>query len=385
MTPKIGIAVRNNCHFSINRFAAFDGYTDAMKRITAIADRASLPALKLLAALNVMFLVLFFAVALLLAGPARAQAPACTGSDMLADLAKRDPSLLAKMEAEAKKTLNGEGLLWKLEKPGSEPSWLYGTMHVTDPRVTTLEPAAQKAFEASRTMVMETTDVLDQNAMLAGLMAQPDLMMFTDGTTLTSLLSPDDAKVVDAALQARGIPPASVAKMKPWMLSSMVALPACELTRKAGGAPVLDVLLAQQAKAAGKTVKGLESAADQLRAMASLPMEFHVQGLVETLKLGDRMDDVIETMVILYQRGDTGMFWPLFRNALPSDSSEDQGYAAFEAAMVTARNKTMVERGAPILAEGGAFMAVGALHLPGPDGLVELFRKAGFTVTVADR
>lgn len=357
-----------------------------MKRFVAFADRASLVSLKLLAAFNVLFFILFFAVAFLLATQARAQAPVCTGSDMLADLAKSDPALLERIEAEAKKTVNGEGLLWKLEKPGREPSWLYGTMHVTDPRVTTLEAAAQKAFDASETFVMETTDVLDQKAMLAGLMQQPDLMMFTDSTTLRSLLSAEDAKIVNAALEARGIPPASVAKMKPWMLSSMVALPACELTRKAGGAPVLDILLAQQAKAAGKEVKGLESAADQLRAMASLPMQFHIQGLVETLKLGDRMDDVIETMVVLYQRGETGKFWPLFRNALPSSStSEAEGYGAFEQAMVVARNKTMVERGAPILAEGGAFMAVGALHLPGPDGLVELFRKAGFTVSVADR
>ena len=116
--------------------------------------------------------------------------------------------------------------------------------------------------------------------------------MFTDGTTLMSLLSPEDPKAVEKALDERGIPPASVAKMKPWMLSAMVALPACELARKAAGAPVLDVKLAEDAKAAGKKLEGLETVADQLSAMASLPMEFHMKGLVDTLKLGDRIDDV---------------------------------------------------------------------------------------------
>lgn len=357
----------------------------AMTRFVAFADRASLLSLKLLAALNVLFFILFFGAAFLLASKAQAAAPVCTGSDMLAELQNSDPALLGKIEAEAKKTLNGQGLLWKLETPGRKPSWLYGTMHVTDPRVTSLQPAAQKAFDAAHTLVIETTDVLDQQAMVASLMKKPELMMFTDATTLPSLLSPEDAKVVNAALEARGIPPASVTKMKPWMLSAMVALPACELARKSGGAPVLDILLAQQAKAAGKEVKGLESAADQLSAMASLPLEFHIKGLVETLKLGDRMDDVIETMVVLYQRGDTGMFWPLFRNALPSAAGDEQSYAAFEEAMVTTRNKTMVERAEPLINAGDAFMAVGALHLPGPDGLVELFRKAGYTVTSADR
>jgi uncharacterized protein len=49
--------------------------------------------------------------------------------------------------------------------------------------------------------------------------------------------------------------------------------------------------------------------------------------------------------------------------------------------MVKARNKVMSERAEKILAEGSAFIAVGALHLPGDKGLVELFRKAGYTMT----
>ncbi|TJW23522.1 MAG: polysaccharide biosynthesis protein GumN, partial [Mesorhizobium sp.] len=81
------------------------------------------------------------------------------------------------------------------------------------------------------TVVIETTEVLDQQKMMAAFLKEPELMMFTDSTTLSSLLSPDDAAAVNKALDARGIPPASVAKMKPWMLSTMVALPACELAR----------------------------------------------------------------------------------------------------------------------------------------------------------
>ena len=123
--------------------------------------------------------------------------------------------------------------------------------------------------------------------------------------------------------------------------------------------------------------------AEQLRAMASLPMEFHMKGLVETLKLGDRIDDVIETMIVLYEREDTGMFWPLLRAVLPSAGEDEAGYAAFEETMISSRNRVMAENAGPILAKGNAFVAVGALHLPGPEGLIELFRKAGYTVTAA--
>jgi uncharacterized protein YbaP (TraB family) len=353
-----------------------------MKRVIAIADRAALVSLKLLAALNLLFFLTFLAV-LLLAGRAHA-APACGGADLLAGLEKSDPGAFRKVEAEADAVPNGKGLLWKLEKQGEKPSFLFGTMHMTDERVTTLPAAARKAYDGADTVIIETTEVLDQKKMMATLAKEPDLMMFTDNTTLSSLLSPTDAAAMDKALDARGIPPSSVAKMKPWMLSVMVALPACELARKAGGAPVLDVKLAEDAQAAGKSLEGLETAADQLRAMASLPIAFHMKGLVDTLKLGDKMNDVNETMIDLYQRGEIGMIWPLFRTVLPDEADDPAGYAAFEQAMVTGRNKVMADHAAPILAKGNAFMAVGALHLPGEEGLVELFRKAGYTVTAVN-
>jgi uncharacterized protein YbaP (TraB family) len=171
--------------------------------------------------------------------------------------------------------------------------------------------------------------------------------------------------------------------MKPWMLAAMVALPACEMARKAGGAPVLDVKLAEDAKAGGKRLEGLETAADQLGAMASLPMTFHIQGLVDTLRLGDRMDDVMETMIVLYERGDMGLVVPLIKAATEDSGATNQGYAEFEQTMVTSRNVSMAARAEELLADGGVFMAVGALHLPGSEGLVELFRKAGYTVTPA--
>ncbi|MBX3568860.1 MAG: TraB/GumN family protein [Rhizobiaceae bacterium] len=354
-----------------------------MKRILAIADRGSLTVLRLLAAANLLFFICFLAFLMMATGQVRAQTPACTGNDLLAALRTDDPSTLAKIEAEGRTTENGAGLLWKIERDGVPPSYLYGTMHVTDPRVTSLSPSARTAYDAAGTVVIETTEVLDQSKMMAVFAERPDLMMFTDGTTLESLLPPDDVKVVNDALSARGIPLESVSRMKPWVISSMIALPACELARKAAGAPVLDVKLAEDARKAGKQIDGLETIADQLGAMASLPMELHVQGLVEMLKLGDRMDDVIETMVVLYLRGDTGMFWPLFRAVLPAGGG-DSGYGAFEETMVKARNRTMIANAAPILRRGNAFVAVGALHLPGPEGLIALLRKDGFTVTRAD-
>jgi len=352
------------------------------KRAIALADRAASLSLGLLGALNMLFIVVFyFALLFAVAQGNAAEDIACKGGDMLARMATDDPTTLKAIRDEAATVENGSGLLWRIDLEGAAPSYLFGTMHVSDPRVVQLPDAAKAAFEQAGTVVIETTDILDQSKMMAAMLAQPDLMMFTDDTTLFSLMTPEDRAMVEAALSARGIPPASVAKMKPWMIASMVALPACELARKAAGAPVLDAMLAEQAKAAGREVAGLESAVDQLSAMASLPLDFHVQGLVDTLKLGDAMDDVIETMIILYLDGQTGMFWPFFREALPqSDTDGDGGFVDFEERMVTARNRTMAEGAQAFIRDGSAFIAVGALHLPGPDGVVSLLQKAGYSV-----
>lgn len=354
-----------------------------MTRAIAFADRYADAALRLLVAINVLFFLSFAAVLLAATGQARAETTACTGKDMMADLAAEKPQQLARIEAEAVKTINGNALLWKIERDGVAPSYLFGTMHMTDPRVTALTPAARTAFDGAGTIVIETTDVLDKAAMAAALAKQPELMMFTDSTTLTSLLSPEDKAVLESGLAERGIPIASVMKMKPWMLAAMVALPACEMARQAAGAPVLDIKLAEEAKAGGKALKGLETVTDQLGAMASLPMEFHLRGLVDSLKLGDQMDDIMETMIELYERERIAMIVPLINAVTEEAGADNSGYADFEQTMITARNQNMAQHAAPILDVGGAFIAVGALHLPGPGGVVELLRKAGYTVTPA--
>ena len=191
--------------------------------------------------------------------------------------------------------------------------------------------------------------------------------------------------MVSDALDARGIPLAAVRLMQPWLLTTMVALPECEVNRKGGGTSVLDVSLAERAQAGGKQVEGLETALEQIEAMASLPMADHVRGLVETIRLGDRTDDVFETMIDLYDKGETARIMPTLSVTLGEDDAAGaDSYAAFEEKMIIARNGVMATRLPEHLAEGGAFVAVGALHLPGKDGVIEQLRRAGYAVTKVD-
>lgn len=336
------------------------------------------------AAVLPLLLLLALAVGLVLARPARADEIVCTGQNLMEELAARDPALLEKVRREADATPNGRGLLWKVEKEGAAPSYLFGTMHMADPRVTELPEAAKTALEGAHSVVIETTDVLDERAMAGALLQNPELSMFVGKESLGDYLSEEERQLVDEALSKMGISFTSIQKMKPWMLISLIALPQCELERKAAGMAILDLKLAREATADGKELLGLETAVEQFSAMASLPMSLHTRGLVQTVKLGNHIEDVMETMIDLYAQGETGMFWPLIRVVLPGGEKDAEDYAAFDQALVRARNGVMAERARPILDKGDAFIAVGALHLPGDEGLIELLRRAGYTVTRAD-
>ncbi len=356
-----------------------------LQRLRFTHLRAGDLVLWLIASFHVVFAASLLFVLVSLAPAQGAEDVACPGTNLLTALKDSDPEAYAGVIREGAKTPNGRGVLWKIEKDGIEPSWLLGTMHVTDPRVLTMSDAARKALDAASTIVVESDEILDEKKAAAALLLHPELTMFTDGTTIADHLSAEEASRLETGLKKRGISMTAVARMKPWIISSFVALPACELARKAKGASFLDKYIAEDALKSGKQIVGLETFAEQLAAMAELPVEFHLQALIETLALGDKMNDIIETMTQLYLAGDIGLTMPMLKVVAPSEPGEEEsGYAAFEKRIVLDRNKVMAKGSAPALAKGNAFIAVGALHLPGEEGLVELLRKQGYTLSAAN-
>lgn len=346
----------------------------------AISLRIVDSALWLLAALHTLaalsLLALFFFIT-----PAQAKEDlACGGHSILAQLQKDDPKGYARIEKEGAELANGEAIFWKIEKPGIPDSYLLGTMHMSDPRVISLPNAAQKDFDTAKTVIVESDEILDKKKASMRLMARPELTMLTNGKTIYDYIDDKQKALLEKQLLARGIPLAAVAKMQPWMISSFLALPVCELKRKAAGAEVLDEKLAKDAVADGKKLVGLETFAEQLEAMTSVSIKTHIAGLVALLSDPQQTKDMMETMIELYDQGKPALIGPL-SEYIDRKAASGADIADFEKKMVTIRNHHMADRAAPVLDKGNAFMAVGALHLSGPEGLVALFREKGFKVT----
>jgi uncharacterized protein YbaP (TraB family) len=304
----------------------------------------------------------------------------CGGTDLISQYREYDPEKLKALKLEADHTPNGKSIFWKIEKPGIAPSYLLGTMHMADERISRLVGKRLEAFEIVDTVIVENVEALDPQSAAAAMMQLKELTFYTDGTTLEQRLEPDTIEKLKIAAAERGMPYPVANMMQPWLIAASVALPACEMEAKRGGKPVLDALIAEKAKTAGKTLIGLETVEEQFSAMANLPETFHLEALRETLNMGDLAKDVMETMKLLYMHGSIGMIMPLTKAVSPATSSS-RDYEGFQNSLITNRNAVMAKRSLAFLEKGNALIAVGALHLPGDEGLVEKFRMAGFTVT----
>jgi uncharacterized protein YbaP (TraB family) len=172
--------------------------------------------------------------------------------------------------------------------------------------------------------------------------------------------------------------------LKPWLISMLLATSDCERKQVASGAKVLDLKVAAEAQKDGLTVTGLETIEKQLSALASIPNDQQIAMLKVGLKYADRSDDLMETLVQMYLKRQIGAAMP-FQLALAAEAGVPaSAFDGFKKILLTDRNAGMRDAALPLLDKGHAFIAVGALHLVGPAGLVALFRERGYTVTAVE-
>jgi uncharacterized protein YbaP (TraB family) len=317
---------------------------------------------------------------------ADAQAPTCTGKNILDELRTSDPPVYERILAAATGTENANAIFWRVEKAGTAPSYLFGTVHLTDERVHRLSPAVQAALDGARRLVLELDD-LSPDAMAQQIAKSPhlvSLMMYTDGRRLDQLLGGADYAALSQALSRSGVPPQAVGAFRPWIVTVMLALSECEQHRMKAGLLFLDARLAKETEKRGLKAVGLETVASQLQALAGVPEPDQVEVLKATVRYYHRADDLIETMVQLYQRRQLGALWPLQLALAEKVGVARHAFDSYEQALLIKRNFGMRDAALPHLAEGQAFIGVGALHLPGENGLVSLLRGAGYTVTAIE-
>jgi uncharacterized protein len=300
----------------------------------------------------------------------------CQGSDLT-----QVEGLAAAEAARADDLVNGDGLLWSIEKPGLAPSFLFGTIHSTDESALEIARRAAQSINGAKVVATELggpIDVLEKANITAVTLASA---LDRDHDTFEGAIAPEDREKIEKFITTLGYPAAFAHHLKLWFLAILTGLPKCEAQREGLNLPEVDQFLAETARDLGVKVVGLETTEEQLAAIANLRPQVAATLLTLAARDPAMNDDLYATTLRLYRESRPAEIVAIADALGGLSESERAAQDEFTRALLQDRNAIMAERAAPLLASGGAFIAVGALHLSGKTGLVEQFRAQGYTVT----
>lgn len=258
------------------------------------------------------------------------------------------------------------GLLFQVKKAGHPESHVFGTIHVGDPRVLALPKPVTEAFEKSRGLVIEV--MLDEG----GLAAFSTHMLLEPGKTLPIEIGQPLFERAAPLLERYAIPRDAALRLRPWVVFTTLNLPPpTDLV-------ALDLALMHKAQESGKAVQGLESVEEQAAALGGLPLNDQIALLNDTVCHYDAIQLEVARLLRAYLDRDLGTLMAL---AERYQAGGQDRYSRLMDSLLWKRNRLMVERMAPWLAEGSSFIAIGALHLAGERGVLALLEGLGYRVS----
>ena len=259
----------------------------------------------------------------------------------------------------------GQGLLWKVSGEGLPPSYVFGTIHVAERHISAQLEKVRDVLAGSEIFVMEA--IFDPD----GIEALRKMMFFTDGTRLQDVISAGLYAETLAILGAYHVTETDLAPMKPWAAYLTMSYPA-------DMGVILDQRLLHLALEAGLDTMGLETVVEQGNLFNSFSLDDQVRLLTDAVCHRGILEDDFAKMIALYTEGDLAGMSSYGQRYSFDDNTL---YETLTDRLLTRRNHLMAERMQAALEAGRAFIAVGALHLPGEEGILALLERRGFEIT----
>ncbi|HEY4650707.1 MAG TPA: TraB/GumN family protein [Pontibacter sp.] len=258
-------------------------------------------------------------------------------------------------------------LLWRVSgKDLKQPSYLFGTIHAICPENFMLPDAVKEKMAQTERLSLEV-DMDAPNFMVELQQAA----VLPEGTKLRSFFSEEEYSTLHGYFKnAMGINLDQLDRMKPFMLHSMLLSQLTECQ-----AISYEESLMKMAQQQGKEVIGLETVTEQLSAIDEMPANVQTSMLTKMIHNMEGARKTYRSMVKLYLQQDLAGL-----EALSREEYDDEDYHLYEQAFLINRNKRWIpvmEREARIQP---TFFAVGAGHLTGENGLLQLLKKQGYTV-----
>jgi uncharacterized protein YbaP (TraB family) len=260
-------------------------------------------------------------------------------------------------------------LLWKISgKNLSKPSYLFGTIHMLCADDIQLSPALKNAIQTTDKVYLE----LDMDNMIEMLGVLGKMKMRND-TTLADLLKPEEyTKVKDFFKKQNGPLPFSVLETyKPILAASTLMQASLDCDKQVA----MEQLILKEAKAKGKSIKGLETMAFQMSIFDSIPYKVQAQQLYNYVDNYEALSQnkEFEELTRAYRSQELDKLEEITKK-------EDMGISNFTEVLLYRRNATWAKKLEELMLHNTLVVAVGAGHLPGEKGVINLLRKAGYKV-----
>ncbi len=262
--------------------------------------------------------------------------------------------------------IQAQSLLWKIEcKDCPGPSYLYGTMHVKDSRAFQFSDSLLPAIESCDLFSLEVAmDSINPMSFLS-------VVMLPSGKTLKSFYSKKKYKIVEKKFYEKtGMKLAMFTKMKPFFLQNMLGEKVIDNKEK----DFLDLHLYNLAKERNKKIVGLENIQDQINALNYIPLKEQAKNLYSALTKNNSDDEkLMKEMIEKYAQADLEGLYELIKKVEYKDD--------FLKKLLDDRNVNMANRFSEYAKKFTIFGAIGAGHLPGKNGVLQLLKDKGFVVT----
>ena len=273
--------------------------------------------------------------------------------------------------AKSASSYDQKSFLWKIQK-GSATVYLLGSIHFLKGDVYPLSETIENTYESSDALVVEADikeiDKLDLTKFTSRAFYQGD-------DHVEKHVSPETYRSIQKESETLGLPGEVIRRQKPWFLA--LSLQAVELM-KLGYDPRYGVDYHFLAKAHGKRrILELESVEEQINLLSGFSDREQELFLLYTLKNLRSMDGQVEALVRAWASGDA----QAMESILTESALQDRAVARVFGKLFDERNLKMCSRIESYLNSNGSyFVIVGAGHLVGRRGIVELIKGRGYVV-----
>jgi len=255
---------------------------------------------------------------------------------------------------------NENAIFWELESPEGKQIFIFGSIHVDDNRVVDFSDSVNNAMQKSDLFVSETNNV-NNLKVLEGL-----------GSEYNKYLSDVDFQKISELSDFHSIETDFAIKLKPWLLGFILSSP------RAMNPFSQDNLLKVAASNFGLASKGLETVEEHYSVLDTLTAEDQFQILKNVLNLSEAdKEKNYELMIKTYLTFNLNKILNVDEEITKSIIPE-KAWSSVKNELIHKRNKLFFNRLQILAKKNVLFVAIGASHLAGDDGLLQQFFQAGF-------